>query len=453
MNNSFQPDLSTLIQGRIEKLKLTSMIMEMERRLQIYLPPSYDEQPNRCYPVLYVHYGQRIFEPQHPGDEAWYLHRLLEELFATDRIEEIIVVGIVAERVTFHRDYSHYVPAFQSSIPGGVAFEKFIVHELKPFVDSNYRTLSDPAHTAMVGASNSAVFTYNIAHRHPNIFGKIGLLSPLTYSFHDKQWLYPTPIPKYNGTLWICMGEGEGEFTLQVRDLIDALLAQGFIPGVDLFYTLMPNAGHHDTAWGAQMLHSLLLFFGRAGATPIEKIGRPTAVELLGDDKIGVGSHSLVINPLVYHDTGFYMTALSGKYRVTHPKVLSFQPYNHLYGLAQGESDLIFTIDGLTATRRYFVIPNLRDVVHLHLRAYTPLETPDVEQIWFEMYPLMRTRKCCYEGHLTFPRGFAIEGKFSWGMRKFEQQADGSPVPNRRLRATEDATIDYTIERWGGLDI
>lgn len=452
MNNSLPQIPSIPMRGRIEKLKLTSALMAMERRLQIYLPPSYDEAPARRYPVLYVHYGQHIFEPQRPGDDAWHLHRLLESLFAADRIKEIIVVGIAAERATLHKDYCHYIPAFQGAEPGGSIFETFIVHELKPFIDSTYHTLQDRENTGMIGASNSAVATYNIAQRNPAIFGQIGLLSPLAYSFHEHQWLYPTPLPKYDGLLWLGMGDAEGDYTIEVRDLIGALLEQGFQPGVDFFYTLTPDVGHHDIAWGAQVLHPLLLFFGKSGTTPAERMGRAIAVELLGDTLIGIDSNPLVINPLVHYDSGLALTAMTGNYTIAQPQILAVRAHNCLYGLAQGESSLTFTIDEATATRCYRVLPTVPDLVHLHLRVHVPPETPDQEQIYLLHLPLTRTNKHLYEGFHTFPRNFALSGLFSWEMRKIEQCIDGSPRPYRLLRATEDATIDFTIERWSGLD-
>lgn len=452
MNNSFQQEPSIPIRGRIEKLKLPSTIMEMERRLQIYLPPTYDEQSTRCYPVLYVHYGQRIFEPQRPGNETWQLHRLVEALFAEERIEEMIIVGIVAERATVGSDYYHYAVPFPEAALGGFTFEAFIVQELKPFIDGHYRTLPEREHTAMIGASGSAVGAYLIACHHPQVFGKIGLLSPLTYSLHEKHWLYPTPLPKYNGLLWLGMGDAEGDYTIEVNDLVNALLAAGFQPGVDFFYTLTPDAGHDDIYWADQIIHPLLLFWGRHSVTPAERIGRAIAVELSGSDQIGVQGKPLGVNPWVQHETGFCMTALTGEYNMAQPQILAHQPYNRLYGLATGESAVTFTFGGVSATRTYYVKPTLSDTVCLHLRAHTPPETPDTEQIWFGMYALTRVSTNRYEGHFVFPRNFALCSLFSWGMRKFEQKADGSPAPYRLLRATEDATIDYTIERWGGLD-
>jgi hypothetical protein len=338
------------------------------------------------------------------------------------------------------------------STPGGFTFEAFIVQELKPFIDGHYRTLSEREHTTMIGISGSAVGAYLIACHHPQVFGKIGLLSPLTYSLHEKRWLYPTPLPKYDGQLWLGMGDAESDFTIAVNDLVDALLAEGFQAGVDFFYTLTPNAGHDDSYWANQIIHPLLLFFGKRGATPAERVGRAVAVELSGSEQLGVQGAPLLVNPYVQYETGFCMTALTGEYSMAQPQLLTAQPYNRLYGLAAGESAVTFTFDGVTATRTYDVKSALSDMVHLHLRAHTPAETPDTEQIWFGIYPLTRVNAALYEGHFVFPRNFALYALFSWGMRKFEQCADGSPRPNRLLRATADATIDYTIERWSGLN-
>ena len=448
MSNALPQAPSVPIRGRIEKQKLTSAIMAMERRLQIYLPPSYDAQLERRYPVLYIHFGQHVFDPQRPGYEAWYLHHLLEALSTANRIEEIIVVGIAAERPTVTKDYNHYSPIYRGGGVGGFVFEAWIIQELKPFIDTTYRTLPTREHTAMVGASKSAVATYNIAQRHPEIFSKIGLLSPLVYSHHDRTWLYSTPFTKFDGLLWVGIGDAEGEYTSTIEGFLDALLAQGSTPEVDFFYTLTHGSGHHATAWGMQMIHPLILFFGKGGTTPTERIGRAVAVELLGDDIVSAAGQPLQANPFVHYDSGFCMTSLSGKYHVAHPDLLSVQPSNRLYGLAQGESDVTFSSDSVQTTRCYQVVPSLSDTVHLHLRVYTPPETPDFQQIWFSKYPLERTSKSCYEGSYTFPRGFALQNVFSWDIHKFEQCADGSPRPYRVLYAKEDATIEYTIERW-----
>lgn len=446
---------SAPMRGHIEKLKLTSAIMGMERRLQIYLPPSYHKMPTRRYPVLYMHFGQRIFEPQRPGDDAWQVHRLMEKLLDANQIEEVIVVGIAAERTTLVSEYSHSAIETEAEARILQGFEAFILQELKPFIDSTYRTLSGAEHTAMIGASASTTITYMIAQRNPSIFGKIGLLSPMSYSLDTRTWLYPMPFPKYQGMLWIGIGEMEGQHTFDTRAFVDVLLASGFAPGVDFFYTLTPNAGHHDLAWGEQMLYPLLLFFGRnrqsvndADSWLQTRIGSPIAVELLGDDQIGVDGQPLVVNLLVQYDSGFKMTVLDGTYHVTPTNVVNAQMDGRLYGLQMGSAEVWVEIDGLTATRQYHVVPNLPDQVELQLCVHVPDTTPDVAKIYFNILALDKTDTQCFSGRYILPRGFTLADRFSWDMRKFELDRDGAPIPRRILCANTDCAIEYTIERW-----
>ncbi|MEM7537909.1 MAG: alpha/beta hydrolase-fold protein [Chloroflexota bacterium] len=301
---------SDLLRGSIQKLEIFSAIFDMARRIQIYLPPSYHEQPTQHYSVLYMHYGQYIFDaPKHNG-ESWQVHRVIEQLLDADQIEEFIVVGIVAERETAQSDYSHYTPALPGGQLGGISYESFILQELKPFIDKTYRTLRDYTNTVMIGACQGAVATYNMAERHPTVFGKIGLISPSVYSWKAREWLYPTPIPKYEGLVWLGSGNSEGDYTTESRLLLDTLLGQGFRPGVDIFYTSIPDAGHNDMAWGAQMYHPLLLFFGKSATAdreepsgPYNHLGTPLTLTFEQETRVGIHCQPLVTNPTIHYDS------------------------------------------------------------------------------------------------------------------------------------------------------
>jgi enterochelin esterase-like enzyme len=440
MNGKFHQTQEKPMRGKIEKIDLDSKISGFVRKLYIYLPPSYADNLTRSYPVLYMHSGQHLFEPKKVDGESWRIHETIEQLLHGDLIHEIIVVGIAAAAATVTSDYWHYAGLYKDQALGGHTYESFIIQEVKPFIDNNFRTLSDRSHTAIIGSCAGATVSYNIAERHPDVFGKVGMLSPAVRSFDSNTWLYSWPMQKPQFMLWIDVGDAEGIYTRPVRELVDVLVIQGCVPNIDLFYYLEPDAAHVDTHWGKRLKHSLLLFFGKKGT--------PVSVELQGDHVLGVGSAPLTVNPIVEYDTGLRCTDLTGSYDVENPQILQVQPGNRLTGLSTGMTRVSFSSQGVKTSGNFQVVPSLPDQVQVHLRAHVPDETPNVEQIYFGTMPLQRTGANFYEGKYTLPRGFNLATVFSCGMPNFERQKDGSPMPLRFLQVQEDISIEYRIERW-----
>jgi enterochelin esterase-like enzyme len=444
MNQERHQNNKKSIRGKIEKIELHSIILDSVRHLYIYLPPSYyEDNSGKRYPVLYMHYGQHLFEPQKLAGESWLVHRTIEQLLEADLIDEIIVVGIAAAAATVASDYWHYASFYKDQPLTGHIYESFILQEVKPFIDRTLRTLSDRSDTAMIGSSSGATVSYNIAERNPDVFGKVGMLSPAVRSIDTNTWLYSLPMQKPQFMLWIDVGDAEGIYTRPVRELVDVLLAQGCVPNIDLFYYLEPDAAHRETYWGKRLLNPLLLFFGKKGT--------PVSVELQGEDILGVGSEPLTVNPIVQYDNGLRCTDLTGSYHVDEPEVLFVQQGSRLTGLSQGIARVSFWSQGVETSRSFQVVSSLPDVVQVYLRAHVPDETPDVEHIYYGTLPLNRIGKNLYEGQYILPRGFALADVFTCGMRNFERGQDGSPMPLRLLRSQEDTEIEYRISRWSKL--
>jgi predicted alpha/beta superfamily hydrolase len=427
------------IRGTIEKIELYSTILSAVRKLYIYLPPSYQYHTVQRYPVLYMHFGQHLFDPQKPGRKSWQVHRTIEELLEGELITEIIVVGIDAARATVASDYWHTV--FYKDQPfTGPLYESFILNEVKPLIDSTFRTLSDRENTAMIGASSGATVSYNIADRNPDVFGKIGMLSPVVRSLDYNTWVYPLPMSRPAFILWIDVGDAEGNYTIHAQELVDVLLTQGYVPNIDFFYYLEPDAAHHETYWGLRLRNPLLLFFGKKGT--------PVSVTLHGDDLLDVSGNPLTINPIVQYDTGFQTTNLTGNCHVNNPQILYVQQYCRLIGLSEGSTELSFSYLGVETSRSYQVVSSLPNVVKVHLRAHVPQEMPNVDHIYFGSLLLKQKEPKLYEGEYTLPRGFALADSFSCGIPNYERRWDGTPIPFRLLRVREDVEIEYTIEGW-----
>src|ERR1700730_11145399 len=116
------------------------------REIQVYLPPSYNDDITRCYPVIYMHDGQNLFDPTTSfSGTAWDVHLAAEKLIEHNEIHECIIVGIenTEDRL---EEYLHRngTGKFTEVKAKGLLYERFILDTLIPFVNQQFRTLKGP---------------------------------------------------------------------------------------------------------------------------------------------------------------------------------------------------------------------------------------------------------------------------------------------------------------------
>lgn len=159
------------------------------RRITVWLPPGYDEGSRR-YAVLYMHDGQNLIDPATSmGNEAWEVDRHLESLAREGRIQATILVGI-DNSPTRWQDYAPEEPLATLSArlkalatgrepgpPHSDGYLRFLVEELKPFIDAHYRTLPDRSHTHLMGSSMGGLISIYALARYPEVFGGAACLS------------------------------------------------------------------------------------------------------------------------------------------------------------------------------------------------------------------------------------------------------------------------------------
>src|ERR1041385_6301749 len=151
-----------------------------DRNVIVYLPPGYDTNKKRRYSVFYLHDGQNLFDGATsfiPGQE-WRVDETAQALILSRSIEPVIIFGIYntgKERV------EEYTPSADPKFKvGGRAdlYGRLIVEELKPFVDSHYRTKRDASDTGLGGSTLGGLVTLYLGLRYPDVFGKLAVISP-----------------------------------------------------------------------------------------------------------------------------------------------------------------------------------------------------------------------------------------------------------------------------------
>lgn len=172
--------VNSLAQGRVVfEGAVFSETLGTNRTVRIYLPPSYQHAPDRHFPVLYVHDGQNAFTTVGPhgafGWGNWALDQTVTELIYAGRMEQVIVVAIDCSAQRY-QDYRGPVAPGKTNTHYE-RYKKFLITELKPKIDREYRTLTDAANTGVMGSSMGGICSLALAWEHPEIFGQAASLS------------------------------------------------------------------------------------------------------------------------------------------------------------------------------------------------------------------------------------------------------------------------------------
>jgi predicted alpha/beta superfamily hydrolase len=232
-------------------------------------PSSGTAVSNRRYPVLYMHDGQNLFEPETAFNkgEHWRVGETAAELIESGRIEPPIIVGIYN---TGDARVHEYTPTGDKKLGGGLAddYGRMIIDELKPLIDRTYRTRPGAASTGIAGSSLGGLVSLYLGFRHPKVFTKVAALSPSVW--WDRKAILKTireSRSKPPLRLWVDMGTAEGRRGLDdARLLKAALVGLGFSESVDLRYAEYEGATHSEQAWSERVGPMLEYLFPAASS-------------------------------------------------------------------------------------------------------------------------------------------------------------------------------------------
>jgi predicted alpha/beta superfamily hydrolase len=237
------------------------------RDVIVHLPPGYDDDPERRHPVLYMHDGQNLFDATTAfGGQEWHLDETADGMVMARQIEPLIIVGINHAGEDRMNELTP-TPSKKHKAGGrGPQYAKFLIEELKPFIDANYRTRPEREFTGTGGSSLGGLIALYLGFAVPDVFSRLMVMSPSLWwdrrgvlqelrAAHDK-----VPLK-----IWLDAGTNEGAATLQnVRMLKNALIRRGWAHGVDLRYVEAQGAGHSEAAWAARVGGALEFLFPRA---------------------------------------------------------------------------------------------------------------------------------------------------------------------------------------------
>jgi len=247
-----------------------SRILRRRRDITVYLPPNYDEEPQRRFPILYLQDGQNLFDgaTSFIRGKYWRVAETANELIAAGMIQPLIIVGI---NHADEKRAQEYTPTPSKKLGGGKAerYGRFLLKELKPFLESEYRTLPGAHNTGLGGSSLGGLVSLYLGLRYPEVFGKLAALSPSVW--WGGRWIHEFARKEkfpVRPRVWLDIGTQEGARVVQdVRAFRDVLMAKGWIPGRELHYEEVPGGTHDEEAWARRVGPFLRYLFPATKAT------------------------------------------------------------------------------------------------------------------------------------------------------------------------------------------
>jgi enterochelin esterase-like enzyme len=266
------PDRHAKEEGRLRlHARFPTSYLSTPRDIIVYVPPGYDESAAR-YPVFYLQDGQNLFDPATAfAGQDWHADATADDLIAHGVIEPMLLVGVYNTGV---RRVSEYTPTRDpQSHKGGKAdrYAQMLARELKPFIDSEYRTRRTAADTGVGGSSLGGLASLEAGLLYPRVFGKIAVMSPSVW--WDQRSILGM-VRRFAGAarprIWLDTGTQEGDAPQQVVDdarlLRDVLVERGWHEGADLNYREYEGAGHNEGAWASRLGEILVCLFGKGEA-------------------------------------------------------------------------------------------------------------------------------------------------------------------------------------------
>jgi enterochelin esterase-like enzyme len=233
--------LKAVPHGHVQQVLFPSKSTNTSRRAFVYTPPGYEKDRSKKYPVLYLQHGWG--EDETAWSNQGHANLIMDNLINEGKVTPFIIV------MTYGMTNDVKIG------PGALrnfkvdAFQTVLTDELIPYVDANFRTISDRSHRAMAGLSMGGMETHAITLAKPDTFAYYGLLSGGIYKAEE---IAGKAKPKL-----IFLSCGSRERPEGVKTATDALKAAGY----NAVSYVSENTGHEFLTW-RRSLHELapLLF-------------------------------------------------------------------------------------------------------------------------------------------------------------------------------------------------
>ena len=270
--------------GKIERFSNFKSQYVDARNIDVWLPDGYSA--NERYAVLYMHDGQALYDADQTWNkQAWEVDETAGKLIAENKTQKFIVVGIWNNGMKRHTEYfpqkafeqlSAEQKEFVSNIlikkgkinqtfsPISDNYLKFIVTELKPFIDKTFSTKTDVANTFIAGSSMGGLISMYAICEYPKVFGGAACLSthwsgiyqidnnPVPEAFYNylKSHL---PNPKSHKIYFDYGNQTLDALYPTLQEQVDIIMTQKGFTGKNWITKFFPGKDHSEKSWAERL--------------------------------------------------------------------------------------------------------------------------------------------------------------------------------------------------------
>jgi len=221
--------------------------LDATRKISALLPHDYYKSEKR-YPVLYLQDGQNLFNPLAPyGD--WAIDKSMAKL-AEEGLSDLIIIAIdhgEEERINEYLPYYH--PRFGEG--KGNFYIQFMIEKLIPYINKNFRTLTDFENTGIGGSSMGGLISLHAGLSNPGVFGKMMIFSPSLWIsktiFNNTKSFQPLE----ESMIYLYSGGKESIEHLPNAQKLGAIIKEKMIKGhnIDFHFSINELASHAEVHW------------------------------------------------------------------------------------------------------------------------------------------------------------------------------------------------------------
>lgn len=281
-------NLPKVSSGKIQRLENFQSKFVEARNVDVWLPDSYDN--TKKYSVVYMHDGQMLFDSaQTWNKKEWCVDEIFSLLMKDGKINRCIVVGVWN---TGSNRISEYFPnkifseldlttrtKFIEKYTGGKRasgdnYLKFLVEELKPYIDQHFSTYADKDHTFTIGSSLGATISLYAINEYPEIFGGTACLSTAWLSSIEPNYEIPEATFAYlkkhlasatGHKIYFDYGTGESDKAYETtQSFVDMIVkGKGYSEG-NYLSKIFEKDKHNEVAWSKRLHFPVEFLLGEA---------------------------------------------------------------------------------------------------------------------------------------------------------------------------------------------
>jgi predicted alpha/beta superfamily hydrolase len=222
--------------------------LNQKRTIALYLPENYAKDTAH-YSVVYFLDGQSLFDQKIQEGPEWRVDEVMDSLGILNK-EQSIVVGIYSSEKDRLTEYKPFPSTrwYSDKVVSGDKHADWIVKQLKPWVDTRFRTKKEADATTIGGASLGGLMSYYMLMEYPEVFGRAIVFSPsfwvneVVYTLHEKNKNV------LNQKIYFNAGEHETPTVESVQKMQDILIKYG-VPQEHILTDIEIGEGHWHPTW------------------------------------------------------------------------------------------------------------------------------------------------------------------------------------------------------------